>query len=165
MVMAQGMVRGAQDLAQYADTLSQAQLRALRFRSDAQGHIRCPKKTTFTRFLHGVDDDALERTLLRWQDQVLGPIQDRIVKILYEQGGDDVVTVKANQETVQTTLQSLYSKQAFSPSPHSADPSDEAGAQPRAAGDSLAGLSGSDTPASVLPGGPPGGPLADTSST
>jgi hypothetical protein len=80
MAAAQGVVRGPQDLADYADTLSQGQLRALRFRADPHtGDIRCPKKTTFTRVLHEVDDDLIERVLLRWQDQILGPRQDRMV--------------------------------------------------------------------------------------
>jgi hypothetical protein len=80
MAVAQGVVRGPQDLADYADTLSQGQLRALRFRADPHTReIRCPKKTTFTRVLHEVDDDLIERVLLRWQDQILGPPQDRIV--------------------------------------------------------------------------------------
>jgi hypothetical protein len=200
MARAQGVARGPQDLAQYADTLREGQLRAFGFRSDADHNIRCPKKTTFSRFLHGVDDDALERVLLRWQNQILGPTQDRIViidgkkvrhggveivnavnstgrflgsvmtqsksneipagrqllrqqdlvgkivlgdalhtqtetaqQILYEQGGDYLLTVKANQLTLQTTLASLFDPQAFSPSAHSADPSDEAGAQPQPA--------------------------------
>ena len=94
MALAQGVARGPQDLAHYADTLSQAQLRALGFRRDGDtGDIRCPKATTFSRFqpvgrlpgrrrfLHGVDDEALERVLLQWQDQLLGPSQDRIVII------------------------------------------------------------------------------------
>jgi hypothetical protein len=80
MAAAQGVVRGPQDLADYADTLSQGQLRALRFRADPQtGDIRCPKKTTFTRVLHEVDDDLIERVLVRWQDQMLGPRQDRMI--------------------------------------------------------------------------------------
>jgi hypothetical protein len=80
MAGAQGVVRGPQDLADYADTLSQGQLRALRFRADPHTRdIRCPEKTTFTRILHEVDDDLIERVLLRWQDQILGPRQDRIV--------------------------------------------------------------------------------------
>jgi predicted transposase YbfD/YdcC len=210
MAAAQGVIRGPQDLADYADTLSQAQLRALGFRREAEGGpIRCPKKTTFGRVLHQVDDDAIERVLLRWQDQILGPPQDRIViidgkkvrhggveivnavnstgrflgsivtesksneipagrqlllkqdllgkivladalhtqdetarQILYEQGGDYLLTVKGNQPTVQKTLESLFTKQAFSPSPHGAHPSDEAGAQPQPDGDSLAGVPG-----------------------
>jgi hypothetical protein len=80
MAVAQGVVRGPQDLADYADTLSQGQLRALGFRADPHtGRIRSPKKTTFTRVLHWLDDDLFERVLLRWQDQILGPRQDRLV--------------------------------------------------------------------------------------
>jgi hypothetical protein len=80
MAVAQGVVRGPEDLAAYADSLSQGQLRALRCRTDRQSRdVRCPKKTTFTRVLHEVDDDLIERVLLRWQDQILGPRQDRIV--------------------------------------------------------------------------------------
>ena len=193
MALAQGVARGPQDLAQYADTLSQAQLRALRFRIGKDGLIRSPKKTTFTRFLRGVDDDALERVLLRWQDQILGPAQDRIVivdgkkvrhggleivnavngsgrflgsvitpsktneitagrqllrtldltgkialadalhtqvetaqQILYEQGGDYLMTVKGNQGNVETTLEKLFTQQPFSPSAHDPDPHDPA---------------------------------------
>jgi hypothetical protein len=193
MAMAQGVVRGPQDLAQYADTLSQAQLRALRFRCDDDGWVRCPKTTTFTRLLRGVDDDALERVLLRWQDQILGPAQDRIVildgkkvrhggleivnavngngrflgsvvtpsktneitagrqllgtldlvdkivltdalhtqtttgqQILYEQGGDYLMTVKGNQQTLEATLETLFIQQPFSPSAHAPDPRNQA---------------------------------------
>ena len=80
MAAAQGVVRGPQDLADYADTLSQGQLRHLRFRSDPHTReVRSPKKTTFTRVLHQVDDALIERVLLRWQDQILGPRQDRMV--------------------------------------------------------------------------------------
>jgi hypothetical protein len=80
MAVAQGVVRGPQDLADYADTLSQGQSRALGFRADPHtGRIRSPKKTTFTRVLHWLDDDLFERVLLRWQDQILGPRQDRLV--------------------------------------------------------------------------------------
>ena len=82
MAAAQGVIRGPQDLADYADTLSQAQLRALRFRHrGSSGIVRCPKKTTFGRVLPEVADDVLARVLLRWQEQILGPKQDRIVII------------------------------------------------------------------------------------
>jgi predicted transposase YbfD/YdcC len=230
MASAQGVTRGPQDLADYADTLSQAQLRALGFRRDGKSRaIRCPKKTTFGRVLHGLDDEALERVLLRWQDQLLGPTQDRIViidgkkvrhggveivnavnstgrflgsvmtdcksneipagrqllrqqdllgkivvadalhtqeetarQILYEQGGDYLLTVKANQLTVQKTLESLFSKQAFSPTTHAADSSDEAGTQPRAAGDPLPGVHGSHPQPSGVRGGATGSPIGDT---
>jgi hypothetical protein len=59
---------------------SACSIRALKFRADPHTRDpRCPKKTTFTRLLHEVDDDRLERALLRWQDQILGPRQDRII--------------------------------------------------------------------------------------
>jgi hypothetical protein len=187
MAMAQGVILGPDDLATYADTLSQPQLRALGFRVDPHTRdVRCPKKTTFTRFLHGVDDDIVERVLLRWQNQILGPRQDRIIifdgkkvrhagveivnavdsqgrflgsvmtnsesneiptarhlldgqsmedqiliadakhtqddtgrKILFEGGGDYLLTVKGNQPTLQTNLANLFTKQGFSPSTHS----------------------------------------------
>lgn len=196
MAAAQGVVRGAQDLADYADTLSQGQLRALRFRVDRDTRdIRCPKKTTFTRVLHAANDDLIERVLVRWQDQILGPRQDRIVlfdgkkvrhagveivnavdsagrflgsvvtdsksneipaarellagqdlvgkilvadaihtqnetaqQILFEGGGDYLLTVKGNQPTLQTTLANLFAKQSFSPSTHPADAGAQTGA-------------------------------------
>jgi predicted transposase YbfD/YdcC len=229
MAAAQGVIRGPDDLADYAHTLSQAQLRALGFRRDRNtGDIRCPKKTTFTRLLHQVDDDALERVLLAWQDQLLGPRQDRIVifdgkkirhggveivnavdskgrflgsvatasksneipagrqlllkvdllgkitvadaihtqdetarQIVFEQGGDYLLTVKLNQPTIHHTLQSLFAKQAFSPCAHDANPCAQAGAQPGTAGDTLAGLSGSHAHSGELSGSPAGRPLGD----
>src|SRR6266498_996218 len=197
MAGAQGVVRGPQDLADYADTLSQGQLRALRFRADPHtGNLRCPKKTTFTRVLHEVDDDLIERVLLRWQDQILGPPQDPMVifdgkkvrhagveivnavdcagrflgsvitdsksneipaarqllggqdllgkilvadamhtqdetakQILFEGGGDYLLTVKGNQSTLETTLATLFVKQSFSPSAHAQDSGAQTGAQ------------------------------------
>jgi hypothetical protein len=210
--------------------LSQAQLRALRFRHQgSSGAVRCPKKTTFGRVLQAVDDEVVERVLLRWQEQLLGPQQDRIVildgkkirhggveivnavnsvgrflgsvvtqaksneipagrqllrqqdllgmivlgdalhtqtetaqQILYEQGGDYLLTVKGNQPTLQKTLETLFVKQAFSPSAHDADAGVPAGAQPGAAGAALAGLSGSHAQSGRLPGGPFSGPPGDT---
>ena len=82
MACAQGVARGPQDLAQYADTLSQGQLRALKFRHNLRSKkVRCPKETTFTRLLHQVDEEILERVLLGWLNQILGPTQDSIVVI------------------------------------------------------------------------------------
>jgi hypothetical protein len=49
-------------------------------------------------------------------------------QILYEQGGDYLMTVKGNQETVQGTLEKLFAEQPFSPSAHAPDPRDPAGA-------------------------------------
>jgi hypothetical protein len=233
MASAQGVSRGPQDLADYADTLSQAQLRALGFRQDVRtGDIRYPKKTTFGRVLHQVQDEAVERVLLRWQDQMLGPRQDRIVildgkkirhggveivnavdstgrflgsvvtesksneipagrqlllrqdllgqivladalhtqdetarQILYDQGGDYLLTVKRNQPTVHTTLESLFAKQAFSPSAHGGHPRAEAGAQPGPTGDSLAGVPGSHAQSGGFSGSPVGRPLGDPGQT
>lgn len=231
MAAAQGVIRGPEDLADYADTMSQAQLRALRFRRDVNtGDTRCPKKTTFTRVLHQIDDDALERVLLKWQDQILGPKQDRMViidgkkirhgaveivnavdstgrflgsvvtqsksneipagrelllqqdllgkitvadaihtqdetarLILYEKGGDYLLTVKRNQPTVHDTLQSLFKKQAFSPCPHGAHSRDEAGAQPGPTGDSLPGVPGSHAQSGGVSGSTVGRPLGNPS--
>ena len=190
MALATGVRKGPDDLAQYADTLSQGQLRALRFRADVRtGRLRCPKKTVFHTLLKEVDADKIERVLLLWQEQLLGPTQDRLVlvdgkklrhagvemvnlvdgagrylggaitpgksseacaarpllraqdltgkivvadalhtnvqtarQILYEQGGDFLMTAKGNQPTVCKTLENLFAKQAFSPSTHPAHP-------------------------------------------
>jgi len=194
MAMTQGVIAGPKDLALYADTLSQAQLRALEFRRDRDsGEIRCPKKTTFERFLHGAEDEAIQEVLLQWQQQVLGPNQDRLVivdgkkvrhgkveivnavdgvgrflgsrmtdcksneipagrqlleqldlegkivltdalhtqvktarQILYQQGGDYLLTVKANQPETHKTLENLFSQQDFSPCTDGADPNAQA---------------------------------------
>jgi hypothetical protein len=196
MAAAHGVLRGPQDLANYADSLSPAQLRALRFRLNPHTReVRCPKKTTFGRVLHEVDDDVVERVLLRWQEQILGPPQDKLVifdgkkvrhagveivnavdsqgrflgsvvtdsksneipaarqllrgqdllgkiavadaihtqtetaqQILFEQGADYLLTVKANQPTIQKTLENLFTKQIFSPSTHRQDAGADAGA-------------------------------------
>jgi hypothetical protein len=229
MAAAQGVVRGPQDLADYADTLSQGQLRALRFRADPQTHeVRCPKKTTFTRVLHEVDDDLIERVLLRWQNQILGPQQDRMIvfdgkkvrhagveivnavdcrgrflgsvitesksneipaarqllggqdllgkilvadamhtqdetaqQILFQGGGDYLLTVKGNQSTLETNLKTLFEKQSFSPSAHSEDSGAQTGAQPRPVGDSFSGMRGSSASPGGLSGSPVGGPPGD----
>ena len=183
MAMATGVRKGPEDLADYADTLSQPQLRALNFRRDKRtGLHRCPKRTTFVRLLANVEASVLERILLQWQQRLTGPIQDNLViidgkkmrhggvemvnavngkgqylggvltqdksneipaarqlldrlelcgkitltdaahtqvetgqKILYEKGGDYLMTVKGNQPTLQKTLQDLFDKQVFSP--------------------------------------------------
>lgn len=82
MAMATGVRRGPSDLADYADTLSQGQLRALKFRHDRHtGRLRAPKKTTFSRLLNAVDTSVLEPVLLRWQEQLMGPTQDRLVVV------------------------------------------------------------------------------------
>ena len=80
MAVFSGVTRGYEDLADYAATLSQGQLRALKFRLDRHTQrVRCPQRTTFQRVLAGVNAQRLEQVLLLWQEQVLGPVQDRLV--------------------------------------------------------------------------------------
>lgn len=77
-----GVIRGQRDLAAFARTLSQGQLRALGFRLDRRTkRVRCPKETVFFRVLQQVDEDLLEKLLLKWQEKVLGPVQDRLIAI------------------------------------------------------------------------------------
>jgi len=229
MAMATGVRQGPDDLEKYADTLSQPQLRALRFRQDRHtGRYRAPKKTTFTRVLAGVEAQVLERLLLEWQQRLTGPVQDSLVivdgkklrhggvemvnatngqgqylggvmteassneipaarqllarldlagkivlsdaahtqvetgqQILFEQGGDYLMTVKANQKTLQTTLQDLFGKQVFPPSAFAPLPGVAPGAQPGPIGNPLAPMSGSDAQPSGLAGSPLGGPVGD----
>jgi len=97
-----GVVRGKKDLAQFASTLSQAQMRALRFRRRPKhnGKLSPPGVTTFFRIFNEVDEVALELALLAWQDQVLGPVQDTIIavdgkKLRHSQGGELVSALGA----------------------------------------------------------------------
>lgn len=77
-----GVVRGQRDLAAFARTLSQAQLRALRFRHDPHtGRVRCPGETAFYRVLGALTEDKVEAVLLRWQEKLLGPVTDTIIAI------------------------------------------------------------------------------------
>lgn len=233
MANAQGVVRGPTDLALYADTLSPGQLRALKFRRDPHtGEVRCPQKTVFTTVLSEVDDDLLERVLLRWQAQILGPPQDPIVivdgkkvrhagveivnavdsqgrflgsvvtpsktneipaarqllreqelagkivladalhtnqetaqQILFEGGGDYLLTVKANQPTLYETLEKLFTKQRFSPSADHQDQGAPAGTQPQPPGDPLLGMLGSHCLAGGLSGSPLGGSTGNSGQT
>jgi hypothetical protein len=77
-------------------------MRALRFRRRQKhnGKLTPPGVTTFFRILNEVDEQALELALLAWQDQVLGPVQDRIIavdgkKLRHSQGGELVSAVGA----------------------------------------------------------------------
>lgn len=80
LAMFSGVRRGPQDLAEYAASLSQGQLRALGFRRDRHtGQIRCPGESTFKRVLPQIEAAALEQALLLWQEQILGPSQDKLV--------------------------------------------------------------------------------------
>ena len=104
-----GVTRGYEDLADYAATLSQAQLRALKFRTDPHtGRVRCPQRTTFERVLAGVDEATLQRVLLLWQAQVLGPVQDQIVildgKTIRHAGVETVSAVSGSGRWLGSTL-------------------------------------------------------------
>jgi hypothetical protein len=96
-----GVVRGQRDLAAFARTLSQSQLRALRFRLDRRTRrVRCPDETTFQRVLTGVDEALLERALLLWQEQLLGPAEDTAIlldgkKLRHAQGVELVSAIGA----------------------------------------------------------------------
>jgi hypothetical protein len=229
MAMATGVRKGPEDLADYADMLTQPQLRALLFRRDQRtGLHRCPKKTTFSRLLAGVDAGALERILLAWQQQLTGPLQDNLVivdgkklrhggvemvnatngqgqylggvitqaksneipaarqvlsglhlagklvltdalhtqvetgqLILFEKGGDYLMTVKANQPTLQTTLQNLFEQQLFPPSSPPPHPGGQTGAQSGPPGNPGAAVLGSEPQPSRLSRGPTGGALGN----
>jgi hypothetical protein len=199
--MFSGVRRGPQDLADYAATLSQTQLRALGFRPDRRTRRwRCPGVTPFRDVLTRVDAPLLERVLLLWQEQLLGATPDPLVivdgktlrhahvelvtavngagrwlgtvavkeksseipaarqllgrmelggkrvladalhtqtqtvqQILFEGGGDYVLTVKNNQKELVQTLAALLTPAEFSPSTHVADPRADAGSQPEPA--------------------------------
>jgi hypothetical protein len=199
MAMFSGVRKGPQDLAEYVATLSPGQLRALGFRpSRHTGRTRCPGITPFRDVLTRVDAGAVERALLLWQEQLLGPTQDRLVivdgktlrhahvelvsavdgqgrwlgtvpvpagsneipaarqllgqldlghkttladalhtqvetvqQILFEGGGDYVLTVKDNQKALSQTLATLLTPGKFSPSTHPPDPGADPGTQPQ----------------------------------
>jgi hypothetical protein len=197
LAMFSGVRRGPQDLADYAATLSQGQLRALGFRTRrGTTRLRCPGESTFKRVLPDVNAGALERALLLWQEQVLGAAQDKLVivdgktlrhahvelvsavngagrwlgtvavkeksneipaaraqlakvelngktvladalhtqvetvqQVLFEGGGDYVMTVKENQKELVHTLARLLAPGKFSPSAHAQDAGTDAGSQ------------------------------------
>jgi hypothetical protein len=80
MALLSGVAKGYEDLAEYAATLSQGQLRALGFRTQPKTRrVRCPKKSVFERVLAKVEAAAVQQVLLLWQQQVLGPAPDRLV--------------------------------------------------------------------------------------
>lgn len=220
MAMFSGVAKGYEELEDYAATLSQGQLRALGFRAKARTcRIRCPKRTTFERVLNQADALVIERTLLLWQAQVLGPAQDSLVifdgkthrhagvetvsavsgsgrwlgslgvpahttevpvarqligrldlvdktvladaahtqvetaqQILFEGGGQYLLTVKENQKTLHKTLATLFTQQRFPPSAHSADSLSEPRTQLRTAGDPGTGLPGHNSTTGGVPG-------------
>lgn len=72
-----GVSRGQRDLGEYAENLSQAQLRALGFRRNRKtGKLASPKETTFFRLLSKVDPTELQAALLKCMESLLGPESD-----------------------------------------------------------------------------------------
>lgn len=109
MALFSGVTQGYDDLAQYAATLSQGQLRALKFRLDPHTRrVRCPKASAFAYVLRQVEAVWVERALLAWQDQVLGPAQDRLVildgKTLRHAGIETVNAVNGTGRWLGSTL-------------------------------------------------------------
>ena len=68
-----GVSLGQRDLAEYAQDLSQGQLRSLGFRRHRKsGRIPCPKETTFFRLLNNIDPSKLQQALLACLESLLG---------------------------------------------------------------------------------------------
>jgi hypothetical protein len=66
---------GQRDLAAFARNLTREQMQALGFPRDWSKRIHtyiAPSETTFARFLRHLDNQALQRELLRWLDHLLG---------------------------------------------------------------------------------------------
>jgi len=82
-------------------------------------------------------------------------------QILFEGGGDYLMTLKGNQPTLQETLETLFVKQGFSPSAHTGDAGAQEGAQPRSAGDSMLGMPGSHSGSSPVSGSPVSGAIGN----
>jgi predicted transposase YbfD/YdcC len=228
MAVFSGLTKGYEDLADYAATLSQGQLRALKFRLDVRtGRVRCPQRTSFQRVLTGVNAEILQRVLLLWQEQVLGPVQDHLVvldgkkirhahveslnavdgtgrwlgstrvkegsneipaareqlakldivdkivladaahtqvetsgQILYEQGGEYMLTVKKNQKRLFETLETMFTEHRFSPSAHPAHPRHDPRTQPGPTRNPSTGLPGCQPPAGGLSRSPERRPAA-----
>jgi len=82
-------------------------------------------------------------------------------QILFEQGGDYLMTVKANQKTLQSTLQNLFEKQDFSPSNLVGQPGAAPGAQSESVGNPLSPMPGSDSQPSGVSGSQISCPVGD----
>ena len=96
------VMRGQRDLAAFARKLSQAQLRALGFRCQPRtGRVRCPGETAFYRVLGGLPEDQVEAVLLRWQEKLLGPVQNTLIvidgKTLRHARGQELVSAIGGQ--------------------------------------------------------------------
>jgi len=86
-------------------------------------------------------------------------------QILFEQGGDYLMTVKANQKTLQTTLQALFQEQGFSPSGLAAPQGVAARAQSEPVGNPLPAMPGGDSQPSGVAGGQVSRPVGDPRQT
>lgn len=73
-----GVARGQRDIAAYARTLTRHQLRSLGFRPSPRhgGELMPPGETTCFHILHIADPEMVEKALLAWQSQVLGPLPE-----------------------------------------------------------------------------------------
>jgi len=77
-----GMSLGQRDIAEYAQDLSQGQLRALGFRRNRKtGKIPAPSETTFFRLLKNIQPEKLQEKLLACLDHLLGPATPRLIII------------------------------------------------------------------------------------
>jgi hypothetical protein len=75
---------GQRDLAAFARNLTREQMKALGFPRDWSKRLHTyivPSESTFARFLRHLDNQALQRELVRWLDQLLGkrdPTRDQV---------------------------------------------------------------------------------------
>jgi hypothetical protein len=97
-----GVARGQRDIAAYGRKLSVHQLRALGFRpsTKAGGKLTAPCETSIFDILCQADADLVQRAVLRWQEQVLGPLpKDELIamdgKKLRSARGLDIVNAYA----------------------------------------------------------------------
>ena len=80
-----GVMRGQRDLAAFAQGLTRAQRRTLRFRRNRRsGKYPAPGETTFFRLLKNVDPHELEQALMGCQEHVLGPPTEADRLIAYD---------------------------------------------------------------------------------
>jgi hypothetical protein len=82
-------------------------------------------------------------------------------QILFDQGADYLMTVKANQKTLKITLQNLFEKQDFSPSELAGQPGAAPGAQSGPVGNPLSPMPGSDSQPGGVARGQAGRPAGD----
>lgn len=77
-----GMSLGQRDIAEYAEDLSQGQLRALGFRRNRKtGKIPAPSETTFFRLLKNIPPEKLQEKLLACLDHLLGSANPQLIII------------------------------------------------------------------------------------